>query len=123
MLIIALMTGLCLSAQPSRKQKMIHMTAIRIADQLLLTDTVKDAFIALYQNYKKESGDIMKIRPESTEDAEAAAEQKILSDFDKSEKLLNLRKKYYFKFREILSPSQIQKMYDLEKAALAAAKD
>ena len=51
-----------------------------------------------------------------SDDEEQAAEAKILRDFDKSEKLLNLRKSYYKKFRAILSPTQIQKMYDAERA-------
>lgn len=97
---------------------MIHMAAVRIAEQIEVKTGDKDAFISLYQNYKKESGEIMKALPVATEGVEAATEAKILSDFDKSEKLLSLRKAYYYKFRKFLSPVQIQKMYDLEKAMI-----
>lgn len=50
--------------------------------------------------------------PGNTEDD---IEAKISADFEKSEKILSLRKAYYEKFRTILTPSQIQAMYDIEK--------
>ena len=76
--------GVNVYAQPSQRQKMIHMAAVRISDTIQVKESNKDA------------------------------EAKILSDFGKSAKLLELRKKYYFEFRKILSPPQIQKMYDME---------
>lgn len=106
-------------AQSSQRQKKIHMTAVRIAEQIEVSDSDKETFVAIYQAYKKERADIMKIQPTPEEDLEAAAEAKILSDFEKSDKILSLRKAYYSKFRTILSPSQIQKMYDAERAAVA----
>ena len=109
-------------AQPSQRQKSIHLAAVRIAEQIAVPNADRDAFISLYQNYKKESADIMKIAPAASNDPEGAAEAKILSDFEKSEKLLALRKAYYAKFREILSPTQIQSMYDAERAS-AGSKD
>ena len=101
-------------AQPSQRQKMIHMAAVRISDTIQVKESNKDAFISLYQKYKKECSVIMAESPEQIGDADKDAEAKILSDFGKSAKLLELRKKYYFEFRKILSPPQIQKMYDME---------
>lgn len=93
------------------------MAAVRMAEQLDVKASDKETFVSLYQSYKRESGEIMKIQPQSNSDPEAAIEAKILSDFDKSEKLLTLRKSYYPKFRAILSPSQIQKMYEAERTS------
>lgn len=103
------------SGQPSQKQKMIHMAAVRIAEQIEVPESSREAFIILYQRYKGESSEIVRAKAPSSEDAEKAAEMKILDDFGKSRKILSLREAYYFKFREILSPSQIQRMYDLER--------
>lgn len=108
------------SAQQTQRQKVIQMAAVRIAGQLEIEGADKDAFISLYRNYKKESGEIMKAQPAPCNDAETAAEARILGDFEKSEKILSLRKAYYYKFREFLSPSQIQKMYDLERAMISS---
>lgn len=120
--LIVLTLTFCLSApaQVSQRQKMIHMAALRIAGQIGVADKDKETFISLYQSYKKESAEIMRVQPSSSDDAEVAAESKILSDFDKSEKILQLRRKYYAKFRTILTPTQIQKMYDAERAAVTA---
>lgn len=117
--LFSFLVGINTFAQPTQRQKMIHMAAVRIADQIEVKAEDKEAFITLYQSYKKESAGIMKIQPAPVEDSEAAAEAKILSDFEKSQKILSLRKAYYSKFRTILSPSQIQKMYDVERAAFA----
>lgn len=102
-------------AQPSQRQKTIHMAAVRIAGAIGVRDADREAFIALYQNYKKESAEIMRAAPAAAQDPEDAVEAKILCDFEKSERLLALRKAYYAQFRTLLSPSQIQKMYDEER--------
>ena len=81
------------------------------------SEAYRGDFISLYQRYKGESSEIVRAKAPSGENPENSAELKILDDFEKSQKLLTLRKAYYFKFREILTPSQIQRMYDLEKTA------
>lgn len=114
--------GISAYAQPSQRQKMIHMAAVRIAETIQVPESEKDAFISLYQNYKKESAVIMSAVQQQSGDAEKDTEAKILSDFEKSSKLLELRKRYYHEFRRILSPSQIQKMYDAEYAAAVSKR-
>lgn len=114
--------GISAYAQPSQRQKMIHMAAVRIAETIQVQESEKDAFISLYQNYKKESAVIMSAVQQQSGDAEKDTEAKILSDFEKSAKLLELRKRYYHEFRRILSPSQIQKMYDAEYAAAVSKR-
>ena len=114
--IIAIFMALSIAAaaQPTQRQKMVHMAAVRIAEQIEVPDSGKAAFISLYQTYKKESAVIMAVRP-AEDDTADPSEAKILCDFNKSEKLLALRREYYFKFRELLTPAQIQKMYDAER--------
>ena len=91
------------------------MAAVRIAYKIGVPDASKEDFVKLYQEFKRESSALLESQVISSGEKEAALEAKILSDFDKSEKLLALRKESYFKFTKILSPSQIQSMYDLEK--------
>ena len=111
----------CAFAGTNQRQKMIHMAAVWIAGQAGVAESDKAAFISLYQEYKKEYSDIMYEHTPVLEDEEKNAEQKILNDFDKSERILQLRKSYYYKFRTILSPTQIQKMYNAERAAVTGA--
>lgn len=114
-ILISLLISFLAAAQPSQRQKMVHMAAVRIADQIEVPGSSREAFITLYQRYKGESFEIVKAAPPTDADPEISAELKILDDFEKSRKILSLRKEYYFKFREILTATQIQKMYDLEK--------
>lgn len=116
-LFLALAISFYAGAQPSQKQKMIHMAAVRIAEQIEVPEPSREAFITIYQKYKGECTEIVKTKSPSSDDPEKSAELKILDDFEKSQKILSLRKAYYFKFREILAASQIQRMYDLERAA------
>lgn len=108
------------TAQSTQRQKMIHMAAARIADEIGVSEQNRTTFITIYQNYKKETAQVMSAPVHASEDPETAVEMKILQDFEKSEKILALRKNYYQKFRSILSPTQIQKMYDAERNASQA---
>lgn len=100
---------------PSARMKAIHMAAVRIADHIGVQDSVREEFIKMYQSFKKESAVVMSSTPSETGSTEDDIEAKIYSDFEKSEKILSLRKEYYEKYRTLLSPSQIQAMYDMEK--------
>lgn len=120
LVLISLFFGVTANAQTSQRQKMIHMAALRIAESIQVPASDKEAFVTLYQNYKKESTAIMAVKAPQTGEPDQDAEAKILGDFAKSEKLLELRKKYYGEFRKILSPTQIQKMYDAERESAAA---
>ena len=122
LVLISLFFGITAHAQNSQRQKMIHMAAIRIAETIQVQEPDRDAFITLYQNYKKESAAIMAVKTQPTGEADKDAEARILSDFEKSTKLLELRKQYYWEFRKILSPVQIQRMYEAERNAAASAR-
>jgi len=100
---------------PTERMKAIHMAAVRIADRIGVQEPVRSEFIQLYQAFKKESAAVMSVRPSATGNTEDDIEAKIYLDFEKSENILSLRKAYYEKFRALLSPSQIQAMYDMEK--------
>jgi len=115
-----LLVFLCLSlvfvrAQSTPKQQRLHMAAERIGAQIGVADDDRDTFISLYQAYKKEMAGISAIRPEPADGEEAAVEAKIRCDFLKSAKILEVREKYYNRFRTVLRPSQIQKMYNIER--------
>lgn len=100
---------------PTGRMKAIHMAAVRIADRIGVQEPVRSEFIQLYQAFKKESAAVLSVKPAANGNTEDDIEAKIYADFDKSEKILSLRREYYQKFRTILSPSQVQAMYDIEK--------
>ena len=99
----------------TERMKAIHMAAVRIADRIGVQEPARSEFIQLYQVFKRESAAVLSVRPAVTGNTEDDIEAKIYADFEKSEKILSIRKAYYKKFRALLSPSQIQSMYDIEK--------
>ena len=118
LILLTLLVGFLLPTRaqaPTQRMKAIHMAAVRIADRIGVQEPERSAFVQLYHEFKKESAAIVAEKPDGTGDAEKDIEAKIYSDFEKSEKILSLRKSYYEKFRSILLPSQIQAMYNLEK--------
>lgn len=118
MIAALLLLPLLLNAQNSQRQKVIHMAAVRIAGQIGVAESDTELFIRTYQAYKKETSAILSEVAAESGTAEQDIENKILGDFGKSLRLLELRESYYHSFRAFLRPSQIQMMYDIEKAAV-----
>ncbi len=117
-ILLFFMTGCFFAGQAqshTERMKAIHMAALRIADRIGVQEPARTEFIQLYQVFKKESAAILSVKPEATGNTEDDIEARIHVEFEKSEKILSLRKAYYEKFRAFLSPSQIQSMYDIEK--------
>lgn len=117
-ILLFLLSGCAFAIQAqaqTERMKAIHMAAVRIADRIGVQDPARSEFIQLYQAFKKETAAILSVKPAATGNAEDDIEAKINADFEKSEKILSLRREYYQKFRTFLFPSQIQAMYDIEK--------
>lgn len=114
-----------LNAQPPKpnpekmdKEKITQMQAKDIAMWLNLQGDTKDRFVGDYTSFKKEIAKVAKrtVRPESAE-SEDDIEKAITNNFEVSEQILQIRKKYYQKYREYLQPSQIRLVYHLENEA------
>ncbi len=56
-----------------------------------------------------------KERPQKKEMTDAETEKAIKERFEQSQKMLNLREKYYAEYSKFLTPKQIQRVYTLEK--------
>lgn len=102
--------------RPSPEQ-MFEYQAKHIAADLALSDELTSRFVETYKAFKSEQAAVMGIgkpvaHAEMTEDE---VEAKILADFEKSRKILEIREKYYYEFRIFLNPRQIQKVYNAEK--------
>lgn len=79
---------------------------------------------ALYKAYNKKMRavhDLYQKEPvaEGTTQTEEQVEQRILDNFAQSRAILDVREQYYKQFRKILTPSQINKIFEDEKARRA----
>lgn len=121
--ILLSLVGMCsqISAQSvSRNQRisreeLAELQAKHIAQDLALDDKTSEQFIATFCQYKKEIWALGPRLKRGKASTDAETEQAIKRRFEMSEKILEIRQKYYKQYSDFLTQSQIQRMYELEK--------
>lgn len=109
------------SAQaPTKKQRisreqLAEKQAQHIAYDLALDEKTKSQFIDTYTQCQKEIWALGPRPRRNRGGSEAQTEQQIKQRFEMSEKILNIRQKYYKKYSQFLSQQQIQRVYELER--------
>ena len=124
MMVVAMMTvSTSVFAQaPNQKQRLsreqlAEKQAQYIAHDLGLDDKASSKFINTYTQFQKEVW-ALGPRPHHKKGdmkSDAQTEQEIKQRFEMSEKILNIRQKYYKKYSQFLSQQQIQRVYELER--------
>lgn len=132
MLIVACMAGTqVMNAQhqngrrnPGNKrmtmEQIVSMQCNRIIQTLGLDDKTAAKFTDVYKDYMKEMDEARKMgMPKKTKEGkdfqvptDDEVEKMMKDRFAQSRKILDIREKYYDKFRRFLSPKQVQKIYD-----------
>lgn len=105
---------------PRLHDRIIQAKLHEIRVNLKLNDVTFNRFRPVYLNYEREVSEIdffkmarlMKVEADSLSTDEA--EQLIASQLETAKKLITLREKYYNKFKTVLSPQQIIKLYQTE---------
>lgn len=134
-MIIAIMATLSFSvnAQDKKEQKrqfnaeqMVQHRAEMMAQKLQLDDNTTAKFMTTYKEYLKELHNIYKQNApkngfrgrgadQQVRKTDAEVEQEIMNQFAMSRSIIDVREKYYKKFRAFLNPQQIQKIYSQER--------
>uniref|UniRef100_UPI0025D0FECB hypothetical protein n=1 Tax=Prevotella sp. TaxID=59823 RepID=UPI0025D0FECB len=124
MMVVAMMTvSTSVFAQaPNQKQRLsreqlAEKQAQYIVHDLGLDDKTSSKFIDTYTQCQKEVW-ALGPRPHHKKGemkTDAQTEQEIKHRFEMSEKILNIRQKYYKKYSQFLSQQQIQRVYELER--------
>lgn len=119
---VAMLTfSISTSAQaPTKKQRisreqLAEKQAQHIAYDLALDEKTKSQFIDTYTQCQKEIWALGPHPRRNMADTEAQTEQQIKQRFEKSEKILEIRQKYYKKYSQFLTQRQIQRVYELER--------
>ena len=108
-------------AQKSERQRMTReqlaeAQAHCIADEMAMDDTTAKQFVETFCQFQK---DIWALGPRPKRDAshlsDKEAEQAMNERFTHSQKILDLRKRYYLKYSKFLTPKQIERVYELER--------
>ena len=124
LLLAVMMTACCVTtnAQDKGKQRisreqLAETQARHIAQQLAFDDETTAKFVDTYSHCQKE---VWSLAPrkrvgKGASKTDRETEEAIEERFDRSQKLLDIRKKYYKEYSKFLTPKQIQRVYSIEK--------
>lgn len=129
MLAVMLMTcGGAVFAQTGGKQRvsreqLAEKQARYIAEAIALDDNTTARFVATYCQCQKEIWSLgPRLGKGSRHDAQpksdAEAEQEIQARFERSQKILEIRQKYYKEYSKFLTQKQIKQVYEQERQAM-----
>lgn len=105
---------------PNNKQRLTReqlseKQAKYIANDLALDDETTAKFINTYTQCQKEIWALGPRPRRNLNNNEEQTEQDIKKRFEMSEKILDIRKKYYKEYSKFLTQTQIQRVYKMEK--------
>lgn len=106
------------NGQRISREKLALKQAKFISNQLALESNQAEKFIDTYCNYQEEVwalGPRIKKKGDASEDEIKA---QMHARFERSQKILQLREKYYEKYSEFLTAKQIERVYQIEKQML-----
>lgn len=98
------------------REQLAEVQAKHIAGELAFSDAITDKFVKTYCNYQKEIWALgPRQRPNKQALSEQENEERIKQRFAMSEKILNIRQKYYKEYSKFLTQTQIEKVYEQER--------
>ena len=123
--IAMLFSSINMSAQSNNQQRLsreelAEKQARHIAHELALDDATTQKYVATYCAYQKEVwalGPRVK-RHSSANATEAEAELANKARMEQSQKILDLREKYYKEYSKFLTQKQIERAYELEQQVM-----
>ncbi len=113
----ALLMSMTLSAQPNGKKISREELAVKqaehISTELAFDDATSRKFQETYCNFQKE---IWALGPSlGKQQSDNPGEEEMKQRFERSQKILDLRKKYYDIYSTFLSQKQISRVYEIER--------
>lgn len=112
-------------AQNSNKQRLnreelAEKQARHIANEMVMDDTIAERFVETYCQYQKEIWALgprtgKNSRRNAPSETDVETEQEIKDRFEHSQKILDIRQKYYKEYSKFLTQKQIKRVYELER--------
>ena len=101
--------------QRMSREQLAEVQAKHIANELAFSDAIAEKFVKTYCDCQKEIWTIgPRQRPNKHNASEQENEERIKQRFATSEKVLEIRQKYYKEYSKFLTQSQIEKVYEQE---------
>lgn len=101
--------------QRMSREQLAEVQARHIADQLALNDELTSKFVSVFCQQQKE---IWALGPRLGRKSATTDEEQIQQRFDRSEKILAIRKKYYKEYSQFLTQAQIKRVYEIERQTM-----
>ena len=122
--IAMLFTSINMSAQSNNQQRLsreelAEKQARHIAHELALDDATTQKYVATYKAYQQEVWALgPRVKRHQANASEAEAEQANTARMEQSQKILDLREKYYKEYSKFLTQRQIERAYELERKSM-----
>ena len=122
--IAMLFTSINMSAQSNNQQRLsreelAEKQARHIAHELALDDATTQKYVATYKAYQQEVWALgPRVKRHQANASEAEAEQANKARMEQSQKILDLREKYYKEYSKFLTQRQIERAYELEQQVM-----
>lgn len=123
--IAMLFSSINMSAQSNDQQRLsreqlAEKQARHIAHELALDDATTQKYVATYKAYQQEVWALgPRVRRHQADTiTEAEAEQANKARMEQSQKILDLREKYYVEYSQFLTQKQIERAYELEQQVM-----
>ena len=98
------------------REQLAEVQARHIAKDLAFDEATSKRFIKTYCNYQQEVWALgPRMKPQCGKQSDGQTEQTLKDRFAHSQKILDLRKKYYGVYSEFLTQVQIERVYQLER--------
>lgn len=98
------------------REQLVDAQAKHIARELALDEATTNRLVSAYSKYQQE---VWKLGPrpkaKKSQNSDAQVEMELKERFEHSQKILDLRKKYYKIYSGFLTQQQIQRVYQLER--------
>ena len=122
--IAMLFSSINMSAQSNNQQRLsreelAEKQARHIAHELALDDATTQKYVATYKAYQQEVWALgPRVKRHQANASEAEAEQANKARMEQSQKILDLREKYYKEYSKFLTQKQIERAYELEQQTM-----
>lgn len=105
------------------REQLAELQAKHIAHELAFTDDVTEKFVKTFCNYQQEIWALrQRLQPAKANKprmSEQDSEARIKQRFERSEKILEIRQKYYREYSKFLTQAQIEQVYKQERLTRA----
>lgn len=116
-LLFSIVIGASAMAQndADKKQEIENVKVAFISSKLELTTEEAQKFWPIYNAYRKEFKEVIKLKHESKRNQQGSPNQQLDREINFDERILGLKKKYRMEFSKVIPPAKVLLFFDAER--------